>query len=129
MPDALLVDAAVLIDHLRDHPDATRYVEPLVNRHALVLHPVVLAEVLNGARNARHLRLLEIAMRNVRVLRIKPDDFVVAVDLLRAHRLASGIDWPDCLIAATALRLKLPVVTTNDKHFGAINTLSVIRPY
>jgi hypothetical protein len=40
-----------------------------------------------------------------------------------------GVGWPDCLIAATCIRLGLPLVTLNDKHFRAIRGLRVVRPY
>jgi predicted nucleic acid-binding protein len=110
----LLVDATVLIDHLRGAVDATRLLTPLFFRRAIALHPVVFAEVLSGARDARHLRAIDRSLVEIPLLRVKPDDFVVALDLLRTHRLAAGIGWPDCLIAASALRLRLPVVTLND---------------
>lgn len=124
-----MIDATVLIDHLRGHPDATAYLAPLVLSGAAVIHPAVLAEVLSGARDARHLRMLDIALSDLRILRVRGDDLVRTVDLVRSYRLSAGIGWPDCLIAATALRLSLPVTTLNDKHFKAIRGLRVIRPY
>jgi predicted nucleic acid-binding protein len=127
--EALVVDATVLIDHLRGHADATGYLSPLLARKAVALHPAVHAEVLCGARDARHLRALDITLGSVRTIRARGDDFVRALDLVRSHRLPSGIGWADCLIAATALRLRLPVVTLNDKHFKAVRGLRVIRPY
>jgi hypothetical protein len=129
MADALVVDATVLIDHLRRRADATRYLAPLFLRRAVALHPAVLAEVLSGARDAQHLRALDKALADVPLLRVKALDFDAALDFLRASRLSHGIGWPDCLIAATCLRLGLAVVTLNDRHFRAIRGLRVIRPY
>jgi predicted nucleic acid-binding protein len=43
--------------------------------------------------------------------------------------LSTRLGWPDCLIAAAALRLDLPLVTLNDKHFKPIRGLRVVRPY
>ena len=50
------------------------------------------------------------------------------MDVARLN-LSHGIGWPDCLIGATALRLRVAVVTLNDKHFKAIRGLRVVRPY
>jgi predicted nucleic acid-binding protein len=51
------------------------------------------------------------------------------LDLLAGFRLSHGVGWPDCLIAATAIRLGRPVATTNVKHFTPFPNLQVIRPY
>ena len=56
-------------------------------------------------------------------------DFVAGLGLVQRHTLGLSIGWPDCLIAATCLRLDLPLVTLNDKHFKPIRGLSVLRPY
>ncbi len=47
----------------------------------------------------------------------------------KRYSLSHGVGWPDCLIAATALRLGLPVVTLNDKRFKVFKGLRVVRPY
>src|SRR2546429_449874 len=56
-------------------------------------------------------------------------DAAASVDLLKGFRLSHGVGWPDCLIAATALRLGWSVVTTNLKHFSPLPNLQVVRPY
>lgn len=129
MDDALVVDATVFIDHLRNRAVATGYLAPLLSNRNVVLHPAVLAEVLTGARDKRHLAALDAALGEVRRCTVKGSDMTVAVNLVRQHTLAAGIGWPDCLIAATCMRLGLPVVTLNDKHFRAVRGLSVVRPY
>lgn len=48
--------------------------------------------------------------------------------LLRFH-LSHDLGFGDCLIGTTALRLKLPVATINDRHFRLFKSLKVIRPY
>ena len=56
-------------------------------------------------------------------------DGLAALDLYRHFRLSHGVDWPDCQIAATALRLGVEVYTQNVKHFTAFPGLRVVRPY
>jgi len=52
-----------------------------------------------------------------------------ALDLYREFRLSHGVDWPDCQIAATAMRLGIEVFTQNVKHFTAFPVVRVVRPY
>jgi predicted nucleic acid-binding protein len=90
---------------------------------------VVQAEVLSGARDRRHLTMLDAALADLRRYTVKTADMSTTIGLVRDYTLAHGIGWPDCLIAATCLRLSLPLVTLNDKHFKSIRGLSVLRPY
>ena len=56
-------------------------------------------------------------------------DWLPTLDLLGQLHLSYDVDLPDCLIAATALRLNLAVVTINDRHFRLFKGLKVLRPY
>jgi predicted nucleic acid-binding protein len=56
-------------------------------------------------------------------------EFAAAYDLLLAHRLSSGLNIPDCLIAATALTRAGRLYTFNLKHFQAVVGLDVREPY
>jgi predicted nucleic acid-binding protein len=127
--DAILIDASIFIDNFRGHPDAFRVLDPLLLRGAARLHPVVAAEILEGARDHRHLKAIQRSLAAIPTTVVKTSDFKVALNLLCQHRLATGIGWADCLIAATALRMDLPLVTLNDKHFRPIRGVRVVRPY
>ncbi len=37
--------------------------------------------------------------------------------------------WVDCLIAATSIRLNLPIYTSNLKHFRLLKGVTAITPY
>jgi tRNA(fMet)-specific endonuclease VapC len=56
-------------------------------------------------------------------------EFARAHDLLIAHRLASGISIPDCLIAAMALSRGARLYTFNWKDFRVVEGLDVQQPY
>lgn len=85
--------------------------------------------MLAGARDRRELKNLQ--ELHSRFRRIKPaaEDFDHCLALIARHTLRHGAGWPDCLIAATALRLRTAVATTNDKHFRVFKGLKVHRPY
>lgn len=129
MADAYIADATVLIDYLRAAPSAIEFLTPLLDRRAIVLHPAVLAEVLWGARDRRHLVQLDTELAKLKQCSIKSADMLTAIALVRTLTLSHGVGWPDCFIAATCLRLRLPLMTLNDRHFKPIRGLSVIRPY
>ncbi len=125
----LIIDTSVLIDHRRNHADAVPFVLGLLNKHVASIHPVSAAEMLDGALNRADMRRTIEFLGAFRRLSVKSADFEVCLALMAQVRLAHGIGWADCLIAATCVRLQLPLVTMNDKHFKAIRGLRVVRPY
>jgi predicted nucleic acid-binding protein len=87
------------------------------------------AELLGGAVDRREIRALADLVGRFEHVRCQPEDFDHCLAFVKRYTLSHGIGWPDCLIAATALRLKLPIATLNDKHFRPFRDLKIIRPY
>lgn len=127
--EAVVLDSTVLIDYTRANQKAHAFLAATRSTSTLATHAVVVAEVLSGARDKTEMREIEETLAPLRMLTPHASDFTTCLALLRQHLLAGGVDWPDCLIAATCLRRGLPIATTNDKHFKAIRGLRVIRPY
>jgi predicted nucleic acid-binding protein len=127
--DMQVVDTSVLIDQRRGVQSAARYVSDLAARNIAAIHPVTAAEMITGTPDRSPLARVKAMLSPFRALAVRNTDFVLAIELLERHVLAVRIGWPDCLIAATCLRLDLPLVTLNDKHFKPIRGLSVVRPY
>lgn len=124
---APVIDSSIIIDYLLARPSAVEFIERSVGRARLRTTTVVQGEMLQGARNRVELREIDGLLRLFRIDRTRDVDFETAIPLLRAHRLAHGIGWPDCLIAATCMRL--PLATLHDKHFRCVRGLKVLRPY
>ncbi len=82
-----------------------------------------------GALDRRDLNRLVGGVAHLRRVRVEARDFDHCLAFVRRLALSHGVGWPDCLIAATALRLGLPIVTLNDKHFKVFKGLKVRRPY
>jgi predicted nucleic acid-binding protein len=122
----MILDSSVIIDYLRGRPPAAAFVSSLAG---LRTHVLVLGEVLVGARNRAEQDDIDRFFSNFLVEPIVSADCAVAVDLLRQFRLSHNLSLPDAFIAATCLRLPVPVATLNDKHFSMIPGLSVVRPY
>jgi len=129
MADRFVLDTSVLIDFRRDHPHARALVVGLLTKGAAFVHPVVAAELLQGVFDRDDQRRTIELLATFKRPAVKPSDFEACLSLMSQFRLSHGIGWPDCLIAATCIRLGLPLVTTNDKHFRPIRGLGVMRPY
>lgn len=124
-----IIDASVLIDCLRGVPEAQEHLRAASSQGPLTTHFVAAAEVITGARNRSELKGATGLLRRFEMVPTNESDSVHSLRLLRRHRLAGGVGWPDCLIAATCLRLGHTIVTLNDKHFRVFRGLRVIRPY
>lgn len=124
-----LIDSTVLIDYLRGRSEAVGYLDAVRSTEVQSTHIVVAAEVIEGARDAKDQAALATFLSTFNVVLPNEADSALSVDMLKGFRLSHGVGWPDCLIAATALRLGWSVITTNLKHFSPIPTLKVIRPY
>lgn len=125
-----IIDSSVLIDCLRGRTPATTF---LAGRSSAGRRPrthlLVAAELLTGARDLREQAAIDSFLATFDLVVPTDADGLSALDLYRRHRLSHGVDWPDCQIAATALRLGVEVYTLNVKHFAPFAGLHVTRPY
>jgi predicted nucleic acid-binding protein len=125
----LIIDTSVLVDVLRDVDAGADFLLASRRMHRLVVHPVVEAELIAGARNRSELKLVAKLLDRFESVPLATIDARTSLRLLRAHRLSHRVSWEDCLLAATALRREAPIATLNDKHFRAFRGLDVLRPY
>jgi len=124
-----ILDSSVLIDVLRSHPPAVTFLGTIARSGTPATHVMVAAEVLAGTRDKKEPAVVESFLTSFQVLSPSEADGLAALELYKQVRLSHCVDWPDSLIAATALRLGLEVYTLNVKHFSAFPKLSVLRPY
>lgn len=112
----ILLDSDILVDHLRGHRRL------VVGRDDLYVSAVTRAELFSGrgSEERRIRRLLE-PMTTI------PVDAAIAE---RAGRLRRGTTCrlPDALIAATALRHRLTLVTRNNRDYEGIRGLKLRGP-
>ena len=83
--------------------------------------------MLAGARDKNELAVIDSFLRSFDLAVPTEADGITALGLYRQFRLSNGVDWPDCQIAATALRLGVEVFTQNVKHFTAFPGVRVAR--
>ncbi len=115
----LLIDTAVLIDHLRGKGEgATRLLSAAVERQdELWSSRVVQAELLAGMRPGKEIATREV-IGTLQWADVDADTAEAAGVLGRRYlRSHPGIDVADLIVAATAKRLDAELKTTNVKHF------------
>src|SRR5262245_44569227 len=118
MPDPLLLDTDVLIDYLRDYPDAITYLEGLSD-HALI-SAITVAELYAGVREGDERERLERFLLAFEIVAV--DDEVAARGGLirRDYGRSHGTGLADALIAASAEQHHATLVTLNRKHFPMV---------
>jgi tRNA(fMet)-specific endonuclease VapC len=126
---SVLIDSSILIDHLRGRTEAQQFLSSVLASGQLVTSEVVAAELITGARNLSDQRQIDLFLSRFQIHSVESVDSTLSLRLLRDHRLSSNIGWLDCLIAACALRLQIPVATLNERHFRVVPGLAVVRPY
>ena len=123
----VLVDSSVWIDFLRGNQAAVKNLGSLMKTRRIVVCGQITQEVLQGSRDPKAFEKLEERMSIWEYEAETPEDFVDAA------RIFSGLRWKgktippgDCLIAALAKRLGLPLYA-HDPDFDLIPDLSRYR--
>jgi predicted nucleic acid-binding protein len=113
---ALLIDTDVLIDYLRDEPDAIAYLEGLTE--PAMVSAITVAELYAGVREGDERERLERFLLAFEVVAV--DDEVAARGGLirRDYGRSHGTGLADALIAASAELRGATLVTLNRKRVG-----------
>jgi predicted nucleic acid-binding protein len=124
----ILIDTDVLIDVLRKHERAERWLRGLAPGSAAVA-VVSAMELIQGCRDGTELRRTERLLDLFDMLWPSPGTQQLAYRLFREHWLSSAIGINDTLIAASALTEAMSLCTFNRKHFRVIPGLQLVQPY
>ncbi len=122
---AMLLDTCILIDYMRQIPEAREHIRSISG--LLPISLVTVIELYGSVREGRERRQLEMLLTGCDIYEI---DHALAVEaglIFRQYSRSHGIDIPDAIIAATAIIHDLELVTANRKHFPMVKKLTV--PY
>jgi hypothetical protein len=123
-----LLDTSVVIDVLRSYPPALTWFQQ--RRSALLgVTPAVVLEVIYGAPNKARQKQATTSLSQFTMVYPVERDYDWAIQQLIAYRLSHNVGVVDCMIAAPAYRLQLPMYTTNMKHFQPLLGRLAVRPY
>lgn len=124
----MLVDTDVLIDYLRGHPDAVRYLEDHVDEVSISV--VSVAELFQGVRDGLERTKLSKMISALVVLPLTEEIAEMAGLYRRDYRASLGCGLADCMIAAMAAQHGLELVTLNARHFKMLprTTTPYVKP-
>ena len=120
-----LLDSCIVIDYLREHPPAVRYIRTLATEP--LLSAVTIAEVYVGVRNRAEASRVEMLVDLFVVLAVDAEIARRGGELRRRFARSHGTGLLDALIAATAQVHGARLVTRNARHFPMLEDLLV--PY
>ena len=123
-----LLDTDVLVDCLRGTIPAQEWLKQL-GTQSFAVPAVAAMELVMGCHDRADLERIQRFLATFEVVWPEPSEFAAAYQLLLTHRLSSGLNIPDCLIAATALTRSARLYTFNFKHFQVVPGLDVAHPY
>lgn len=126
MVDALL-DTATIVDLLREYPLAEKWI--ISQSQTFGVTKFVWMEIVRGCENRKALREATKLLKRFELVDIQVEDVDWALDKLTKYALSHNIDLIDCLIAATAYRLNIPLYTRNLKHFTPLLSQLAQTPY
>lgn len=121
----MLVDTDILIDYLRDRPEAVSFLETNVDE--VSISAVSVAELYQGVREGQERTKLSRMISALVVLPLTGEIAETAGLYRRDHRNQTGCGLADCMIAATASEHGLELATLNGRHFKMLR--NVITPY
>ncbi|MBM3333603.1 type II toxin-antitoxin system VapC family toxin [Candidatus Sumerlaeota bacterium] len=125
----ILLDTNVMIDFLRGHPSAIRFLSEREHTDRLLCSIVSVFELHQGCRNADEQARLDRFLASFTVVPIEHDDSLTALEWFRRWRLSHGIAMLDCLIGAAAYRLRIAFFTRDQDHFSLFPGLDLRAPY
>ncbi len=121
-----LVDTALLVDILRQYPPARAW---YAAQSDLGICPLVYMELMEGSENKTAQNKARKLAATFDMVYLTDTDFDWAMQYHAAYSLSHGVGLVDCLIAAPAARLEIPLYTRNLKHFAPLLGALAQQPY
>lgn len=125
MKERLLLDSNILIDLLRDRPQAVAYFKSIDGTPTV--SSITVAELYAGVREGNERGFLDQFILGLDVIAVTFEIAMLGGLFRRKYLRSHQLDVVDALIAATAETEKATLVTLNRKHFPMFSNLIV--PY
>lgn len=123
----ILCDTNVLIEFYKDNKDVAGALRA-IGVSNLAVSVVTVGELYFGARDKRELLKIKKNLANLRQIPVDEEISSLCLSLLESYALSHGLNLPDALIAATALRHGFELYTFNVKDFRYIEGLKLYKP-
>lgn len=126
-----ILDTDILSEYLKGHdPSVVRYASRYAKEHGIfTFTSVTVYEIVYGlelkSASSQLKRAVEWLNQNEEITPTSADYLTAATIKATARRYGSSLELPDCLIAAVAVRLDVPLVTGNTEDFQAIQKTGI----
>jgi hypothetical protein len=122
------IDSATLVDIYRSHPPALAWLQSHANDR-MGISSIAWLEMVRGAVDKQDQKRVMQFLQAFELIYLTLNDQVWAMKQFEIFRLSHNVGILDCLIAAPAYRLQLPLYTRNLKHFTPILGALAQQPY
>lgn len=122
------IDSATLVDIYRSHSPALAWLQAHAN-HKMAISSIAWLEMVRGAVDKQDQKRVMQFLRSFELTYLVESDQVWAMKQFEIFRLSHNVGILDCLIAAPAYRLQLPLYTRNLKHFTPMVGALAQQPY
>ncbi|NIW00283.1 PIN domain-containing protein [Candidatus Saccharibacteria bacterium] len=121
----LLIDTDVIIDYLRNRPEAVEFLEQSDSN--FYISPITIAELYAGVRDGDERIKLETFVEAFQSIPV--DDSIAQQGGLfkRDYGKSHGVGLADAIIAASSEKMGAILVTLNKKHFPMLS--NILTPY
>ena len=123
-----LLDTNILIDISRRYAPAIQWMQANTGL-VLAIPSLVRMEMVVGAQNKLDLDRIVKTLKPFPVIYPSESDAQWAMEQFEIYYLRYQIEIIDCFIAATSIRLKLPIYTRNVKDLGIFKDVVLRVPY
>ena len=120
----LLLDTNILIDYLRNKPQAIHFIN-YTGKINLAINTIVVLELYNGCLNKSEFAKIKKTLNGFIHYDLNESVAKVAIDISHMFALSHQLSVPDTLIEATALVYDLELRTLNLRDFRMIPGLRV----
>lgn len=122
-----IIDTTVIIHLFRKNPAALAWFESLPQR--LSITPITWMEIIDGASGKAGQATCKTILNEFEMEYPTQTDMDWAMQQLERYRPSHGTGMNDCLIAAVAYQLQVPLYIHNLKHMQPLLDSLAIQPY
>lgn len=125
----IFLDSDVMIDLLRQYSPVSKWFDALDGDEEILLSGYVVMELIQGCRNGAEQERLQSALAPYGIVWLSSTDSDKALDVFARYHLSHSAGLLDVLIGQTAVALKVPLCTFNQRHYQFIPELQTTQPY
>lgn len=127
----VICDTDVIIDYFDTrqsrHNLTKRILEEKIGLDNMMLSAISRMELMAGATTKRELVTLNKRLARFDTILIDPAITELSLSLLQPYKLSHGLALPDSLIAASAIKMELPLFTYNIRDFKFIAKIKLYK--